>query len=65
MEKDYMDISMPISRRIAEEIDAIVNKTNRTLGPKAESAQEDPPQDKSRDYSLTWNLESIYGEFDI
>jgi hypothetical protein len=65
MEQDYMDISMPIMRRIAEEIDAIVNKTNRTLGPSAESGQEESPHDERSDYTLNWNLESIYGPFDV
>ena len=46
MEKDYMVISMPISRDIAEQIKAIVSKRDETFDSKAEPAQEDWPRGK-------------------
>ena len=49
MEKDFMDIDMAISRDIAEEIAAIVNKDNKTSGANAESALEEAPRDEMRD----------------
>lgn len=65
MEKDFMDIDMAISRDIAEEIAAIVNKDNKTSGANAESALEEAPRDEMRDYSLDWDIGPIYGDVDV
>jgi hypothetical protein len=65
MEKDFMDIDMAISRDIAEEIAAIVNKDNTTLGVNAESALEEARMDEMRDYALDWDIDPIYGDVDV
>ena len=65
MEKDFMDIDMAISRDIAEEIAAIVNKDNTTLGVNAESALEEARLDEMRDYALDWDIGPIYGDVDV
>jgi hypothetical protein len=65
MGKDYMDITMQISRDIAEEIKAVVGKRDETFDSEAEPTPEDSPLGKMRDYILNWNLEDIYEEFDV
>jgi hypothetical protein len=57
MEKDYMDISIAISKQVAEKIEAIVNKTDETLGSKAEFPHTDSPLEYMRDYALNWDMD--------
>jgi hypothetical protein len=65
MEKDFMDIDMAISRDIADEIAAIVNNDDTTLGVNAGSALEEARLDKMRDYALDWDIAPIYGDVDV